>query len=98
MTDLVSLPPFGQTPVSILLASFVAVMDKLPRRGQTRTRNSPLGDSAGSLALRAYGRVVAPNSEMGYDLMTPDRRSTQVKAYTVDVTDKRTQNFSALRS
>lgn len=100
MIDLVPLPPFQPADLSVreLLASYVAVLDELRRRNLIRTRNSPLGDLAESLALRAYGGALAPNSEKSYDLLTSDDRRIQVKARTVDATDKRTQNFSALRS
>jgi len=100
VTALVPLPPFQPANLSVreLLASYVSVLDELRRRDLIRTRNSPLGDLAESLALRAYGGALAPNSEKSYDLLTPDGRRIQVKARTVDVTDRRTQNFSALRS
>jgi len=45
-----------------LLASHVAVLDELLARGVVRTRNSPLGDLAETIALRAYGGSLAPNS------------------------------------
>jgi hypothetical protein len=95
-----SQPPFKPTDLSVrqLLASYVAVLDELMRRGLVRTRNSPLGDLAESLALRAYGGVLAPNSEKSYDLLTANHRRIQVKARLVDPRDRRSQNFSAFRS
>jgi len=81
-----------------LLASHVAVLDELLRRGVVRTRNSPLGDLAEAIALRAYGGTLAPNSEKSYDLTTRNGRRIQVKARLVDPADRRSQNFSAFRS
>jgi hypothetical protein len=81
-----------------LLASYVAVLDELLRRGVVRTRNSPLGDLAETIALRVYGGTLAPNSEKSYDLTTPNGRRIQVKARLVDPADRRSQNFSAFRS
>ncbi|MDP4332013.1 hypothetical protein Q7F20_01395 [Curtobacterium sp. A7_M15] len=93
-------PPFDPADLSIreLLASYVAILDELRRRGLVRTRKSPLGDLAESLAMRAYGGSLAPNSEKSYDLIADDGRRIQVKARTVRADDKRTQNFSAVRS
>ncbi|NLP84171.1 hypothetical protein HF576_09935 [Microbacterium sp. CFH 90308] len=92
--------PFAPTALSVreLLASYVAVLDELTRRGVIRTRNSPLGDLAETLAERAYGGTLAPNSQKSYDVLTMDNRRIQVKARLVDRLDKRTQNFSAFRS
>jgi len=81
-----------------LLATSVAVIEELLHRGLVRTRNSPLGDLAESIALRAYGGELAPNSEKSYDLLTDDGRRIQVKARLVDPTDRRSQQFSAFRS
>jgi hypothetical protein len=93
-------PPFDPATLSVrqLLASYVAILDELLRRGLVRTRNSPLGDLAESLAVRAYGGSLAPNSEKSYDLVAAGGRRIQVKARTVRADDKRTQNFSAVRS
>lgn len=93
-------PPFHPPDLSVreLLASYVAILDELKRRGLVRTRNSPLGDLAETLAVRAYGGTLAPNSEKNYDLISSDGRKIQVKARTVQADDKRTQNFSAVRS
>ncbi|MCX6501743.1 MAG: hypothetical protein NT132_04950 [Microbacterium sp.] len=92
--------PFDPASLSVreLLASSVAVLTELTRRGLVRTRNSPLGDLAESLAVRAYGGELAPNSEKSYDLTATDGRRIQVKARLVDPLDKRSQNFSAFRS
>ncbi|WP_146240256.1 DUF6998 domain-containing protein [Curtobacterium sp. MCSS17_008] len=76
----------------------MAVIDELLRRGLIRTRNSPLGDLAESLALRAYGGELAPNSEKSFDLWVADGRRLQVKARLVRFGDKRSQTFSAFRS
>ncbi|MBE3076996.1 hypothetical protein HA387_00960 [Clavibacter michiganensis subsp. michiganensis] len=81
-----------------LLASHVAVLDELLSRGVVRTRNSPLGDLAETIALRAYGGTLAPNSEKSYDLTTPSGRRIQVKARLVNSADRRSKNFSAFRS
>ncbi len=67
-------------------------------RGVVRTRNSPLGDLAETIALRAYGGSLAANSEKSYDLTTAQGRRIQVKARLVDPADRRSQNFSAFRS
>jgi hypothetical protein len=93
-------PPFDPAALTVrqLLASSVAVIDELLRRGLIRTRNSPLGDLAESLALRAYGGELAPNSEKSFDLGTADGRRLQVKARLVRLDDKRSQTFSAFRS
>ncbi|MBT2504238.1 hypothetical protein [Curtobacterium sp. ISL-83] len=93
-------PPFNPADLSVreLLASYVAILDELERRNLVRTRNSPLGDLAESLAVRAYGGTLAPNSEKSYDLIASDGRRIQVKARTVQSNDKRSQNFSAVRS
>jgi len=93
-------PPFDPAALTVrqLLASSVAVIDELLRRGLIRTRNSPLGDLAESLALRAYGGELAPNSEKSFDLWTADGRRLQVKARLVRLDDKRSQTFSAFRS
>jgi len=92
--------PFHPQELTVrqLLASHVAVLDELLRRGIVRTRNSPLGDLAETIALRAYGGTLAPNSEKSYDLTTHQGRRTQVKARLVDPSDRRSQNFSAFRS
>jgi len=92
--------PFEPEDLSVrqLLASYLAVLDELLRRGLVRTRNSPLGDIAETLALRAYGGALAPNSEKSYDLLTADDRRIQVKARLVDPRDTRSQMFSAFRS
>ncbi|WJX99865.1 hypothetical protein [Curtobacterium sp. 458] len=92
--------PFVPADLSIrqLLAASVAVIDELLRRGLVRTRNAPLGDLAETIALRAYGGVLAPNSEKSYDLLTDDGRRIQVKARLVDPADRRSQQFSAFRS
>lgn len=81
-----------------LLHAQVAIIDELLARGIVRTRNSPLGDLAETLALRAYGGSLAPNSEKSWDLTTADGRRIQVKARLVDPVDRRSQNFSAIRS
>lgn len=93
-------PPFDPATLTVrqLLASSVAVIDELIRRGLVRTRNSPLGDLAESLALRAYGGELAPNSEKSFDLRTADGRRLQVKARLVRLDDRRSQTFSAFRS
>jgi len=92
--------PFDPTALSIrqLLAASVAVVDELLRRGLVRTRNAPLGDLAETIALRAYGGVLAPNSEKSYDLLSDDGKRVQVKARLVDPADRRSQPFSAFRS
>ncbi|QKS87189.1 DUF6998 domain-containing protein [Curtobacterium flaccumfaciens] len=92
--------PFEPSELTVrqLLASYVGVLDELLRRGLVRTRNSPLGDLAESLALRAYGGALAPNSEKSYDLRRPDGHRVQVKARVVNPLDRRTQAFSAFRS
>lgn len=92
--------PFDPSALSVrqLLATSVAVIEELLHRGLVRTRNSPLGDLAESIALRAYGGVLAPNSEKSYDLLADDGRRVQVKARLVDPTDRRSQQFSAFRS
>jgi hypothetical protein len=92
--------PFDPSALSVrqLLATSAAVIDELLHRGLARTRNSPLGDLAESIALRAYGGLLAPNSEKSYDLLADDGRRIQVKARLVDPTDRRTQQFSAFRS
>ncbi|GAA3339128.1 hypothetical protein GCM10017714_13360 [Curtobacterium pusillum] len=93
-------PPFDPAELTVrqLLASSVAVIDELLRRELIRTRNAPLGDLAESLALRAYGGTLAPNSEKSYDLLTPDGTRVQVKARMVQPSDARPQAFSAVRS
>lgn len=93
-------PPFDPAALTVreLLASSVAVIDELLRRGLIRTRNSPLGDLAESLALRAYGGELAPNSEKSFDLRASDGRRLQVKARLVRPGDTRSQTFSAFRS
>lgn len=93
-------PPFDPRALSVrqLLASGVAIIDELLRRGVVRTRNSPLGDLAETIALRAYGGTLAANSEKSYDLTTAQGRRIQVKARLVDPADRRSQNFSAFRS
>lgn len=100
VTDPVPVPPFRPVDLSVreLLASYVAILDELRHRSVIRTRNSPLGDLAETLAQRAYGGKLAPNSEKSYDLLTSDGRRIQVKARTVDAADRRTQIFSAVRS
>jgi hypothetical protein len=92
--------PFAPADLSVreLLASYVAILDELTRRGVIRTRNSPLGDLAETLAVRAYGATLAPNSQKSYDVLTLDGRRIQVKARLVGRLDKRSQNFSAFRS
>ena len=92
--------PFDPSALSVrqLLATSVAVIEELLHRGLVRTRNSPLGDLAESIALRAYGGVLAPNSKKSYDLFADDGRRIQVKARLVDPTDRRSQQFSAFRS
>lgn len=92
--------PFDPADLAIrqLLATSVAVIDELLRRGLVRTRNAPLGDLAETIVLRAYGGVLAPNSEKSYDLLTEDGARIQVKARLVDPADRRTQQFSAFRS
>lgn len=85
-------------PFRELLASYVAILDELRHRSVIRTCNSPLGDLAETLAQRAYGGELAPNSAKSYDLLTSDGRRIQVKARTVEAADKRSQTFSAVRS
>ncbi len=95
-----SATPFDPTDLTVreLLATSVGVLDELLRRSVIRTRNSPLGDLAESVALRAYGGSLAPNSEKSYDLETDDRRRLQVKARSLRAGDSRSQGFSAFRS
>jgi len=81
-----------------LLAAYVSILDELLSRRLIRTRNSPLGDLVESLALRAYGGELAPNSQKSYDVLAADGRRVQVKARLIDPADKRSQNFSAFRS
>lgn len=92
--------PFDPAALTVrqLLAPSLAVIDELLRRGLIRTRNSPLGDLAESLALRAYGGELAPNSEKSFDLRTADGLRLQVRARPVRLDDKRSQTFSAFRS
>ena len=92
--------PFDPANLSIRqwLAGSVAVIDKLLRRGLVRTRNAPLGDLAESIALRAYGGELAPNSEKSYDLLIKDGTRIQVKARLVDPADRRSQQSSVFRS
>lgn len=92
--------PFELSALSVrqLLAAHISVLDELTRRGYIRTRNSPLGDLAETLAVRAYGGTLAPNSEKSFDLTTADGRRLQVKARLVDPGDRRSQAFSAFRS
>lgn len=93
-------PPFDPAALTVreLLASPVAVVDELLRRELIRTRNAPLGDLAESLAQRAYGGTLAPNSEESYDLLASDGTRIQVKARMVQPSDARSQTFSAVRS
>jgi hypothetical protein len=95
-----SVPSFDPAAMSVrdLLHAQVAIIDELLARGIVRTRNSPLGDLAETLALRAYGGALAPNSEKSWDLTANDGRRIQVKARLVDLADRRSQNFSAVRS
>ncbi|PZE24540.1 hypothetical protein [Curtobacterium sp. MCBD17_028] len=62
-----------------LLHAQVAMIDELLARGIVRTRTSPLGDLAETLALRVYGGTLAPNSENSWDLTVSDGRRIQVK-------------------
>lgn len=87
----------SELSVRQLLATCVSMHDELLRRRLVRTRNSPLGDLAELVALRAYGGVLAPNSDRSYDLRADDGRRIQVKARLVDPADRRSQPFLAFR-
>ncbi|MEZ3158164.1 hypothetical protein AB1K56_14675 [Microbacterium sp. BWR-S6Y] len=92
--------PFDPRALTVreLLAAYVSVLDELTTRGFIRTRNSPLGDLAETIAVRAYGGTLAPNSEKSFDLLAADGRRIQVKARLVDSDDKRSHAFSPFRT
>jgi hypothetical protein len=92
--------PFDPRALTVreLLATYVRVLDELTHRQLIRTRNSPLGDLAESIAVRAYGGTLAPNSEKSFDLTAGDGRRIQVKARLVNPTDKRAHAFSPFRT
>lgn len=57
---------------------------ELRNRGVIRTLNQPQGEWAETLVKVAYGGQLAPMSEKGYDVMTPDGTRLQVKARALD--------------
>lgn len=81
-----------------LLATYVAIIDELLKRGLVRTRNPPLGDLAEHIVWKAYGGTLADNSAKSYDIIDADGRKIQVKARAIGLGDKRSQAFSAIRS
>ena len=81
-----------------LLAAYVSILDELIHRGLIRTRNPPLGDLAEHLVWKAYGGTLADNSAKSYDVTDADGRRIQVKARAIELTNKRSQAFSAIRS
>jgi len=81
-----------------LLATYVAILDELIDRGLVRTRNPPLGDLAEHIVWKAYGGELAANSGKSYDIIDADGRRVQVKARAIELTNRRTQAFSAVRS
>ncbi|PYY32249.1 DUF6998 domain-containing protein [Curtobacterium sp. MCBD17_030] len=92
-------PPFDAASMSVreLLASYVAILDELETRHIIRTRNSPLGDLAETLAQRMYGGTLQKNSGKSFDLLTEDGQRVQVKARAV-IPGKPAGAFSALRT
>ena len=73
------------------------IMEQLQRRGVVRSANNPIADIAERIVADIYGVVeLAPSSQAGYDLVTPDGERVQVKAL------RRTQRsrnvLSAIRS
>ena len=91
---------FDPTKLTVrqLLAVYVAILDELIHRGFIRTRNPPLGDLAEHIVLKAYGGTLADNSAKSYDVLDANDRRIQVKARAIEVSDRRTQVFSAIRS
>jgi hypothetical protein len=81
-----------------LLDIYVGFLDGLNERAVIRTRNPPIGDLAETIALRAYGGALAPNSEKSYDVLSAGGLGVQVKARAPVASDRRTQTFSEFRS
>jgi hypothetical protein len=91
---------FDPTTLTVrqLLAAYVAIIDELLSRGLVRTRNPPLGDLAEHIVWKAYGGTLADNSAKSYDIIDEAGRRVQVKARAIELSDRRTQAFSAIRS
>ncbi len=71
-----------------LLDTYRAILRELRRRDVVRTANAPAGDFAEQLVAKALRGQLAPNSQRGYDLRTPDGRRIQVKCRVLDETRK----------
>lgn len=82
-----------------LLTTYAAILSELRRRGTIRTLNAPAGDIAEVLVAKAYGGVLAPNSEKSWDVRADNGRLLQVKCRVVaaSATSKPVQ-FSVFRS
>jgi hypothetical protein len=82
-----------------LLSTYAAILRELRRRGTIRTLNAPAGDLAEAVVAKAYGGVLAPNSEKSWDVRAADERLLQVKCRVIEssATSKPVQ-FSVFRS
>lgn len=81
-----------------LLRGYAAILEELLRRGVIRTRNAPVGDLAEHVVAFAYGGVLAPNSEKGWDVRANDGRLLQVKSRVIHPGARKSQVFSPFRS
>ncbi|KQX08178.1 MULTISPECIES: DUF6998 domain-containing protein [unclassified Leifsonia] len=82
-----------------LLGMYARILKELMRREVIRTLNAPAGDLAEALVTRAYGGVIAPNSEKSYDVRAADGRLLQVKARVIASTARtKPIQFSVFRS
>lgn len=81
LTDDVS--SLGRLTTGALLALSRAILSELRDRGVVRTGNAPAGDYAEYLVQHATGGELAPNSQKGWDIATPDGDRLQVKARVV---------------
>ena len=71
---------------------------ELLRRGVVRSLNQPQGDWAETLVKVAYDGQLAPRSEKGYDVLTPDGNRLQVKARVLDHRNVGSNTTSYFRS
>jgi hypothetical protein len=81
-----------------LLQTYARILTELSERGETRSRNAPVGDIAEFLVRIAYDGDLAPPSEKSWDVRGGDGRKIQVKCRLVVPDSSGTQQYSPFRS
>jgi hypothetical protein len=66
-----------------LIAGHKLILDEMQSRGTIRTR-SVVGELGERRALMAYGGILAPKGEPGFDLVDASKRTVQVKTRTLN--------------